>query len=753
MLETALDALPEEESDVSERYRPMSHFGDYQLLEEIGRGGQGIVYRARQTSLSRIVALKVIGVGSWATEKHLKRFQLEAQGAASLDCPGVVPIYETGLQTGVCYYTMKLMEGGALASIAQLPTRRAAELTARLANILGYAHEHGILHRDIKPGNILFDAKGQPHLADFGLARLVEGETNITLSDEVLGTPAYMAPEQAGGRTDAISSATDIYGLGVVLYQLLAGRLPFTGNTRYEITRSVIELAPPRPRSFNQSVDRDLEIICLKCLEKDPNHRYDSALALAEDLERWLRGEPIKARPAGMIRRSYKLLRRNPVPTASALAVLLIVAILLGAKATGRKTSPTRDTAALELFTRAHKLFVGAPNSNSGRQDMIEAASLLNQAIARDRGFVEAYCQLAWVDGQLYLLGHDHSPARLAQAEAAAQMALRLRPNAGEARLARAQILYRGHLDYDGALAELERAAIALPNDPRSHQLKGYVLRRMGRHEEALRELERSVALDPRNTEVLGQLSLSYIRLRRYADARANCDRILALDPNNVEALMTRAYLPTLVTADTTPWHDAIESVRLNHPAEVRRIADSWLMCALYERAAAWAEEALIAAGDNTPINSGPIHFNRPFAEAIIAHLEKDEPKAQAAFRVARAEQEKVIAAQPDYAPALCVLGMIDAALGRKEEALREGRQAIELLPPEKDALVGSTLVSYSAMLAAWVGERDLAFEQLAKVIHYPGVTDYGELKLSPFWDPLRDDPRFERIVASFAPQ
>src|SRR6266404_2575419 len=221
----------------SNRPKTFANFGDYELLEEIGRGGQGVVYRARQKSLNRTVALKVIGLGHWATEAHLKRFRREAQAAASLDHSGIVPIYEVGERDGSCYFSMKLVEGGQLDEVAKresVPIRRAVELIAKVAHTVHYAHEHSILHRDIKPGNILLDQKGEPHLTDFGLARLVETESTVTRTMEVLGTPSYMAPEQAVGDNAAISSVTDVYGLGAVLYQLLTGQPPFAGGTTYE---------------------------------------------------------------------------------------------------------------------------------------------------------------------------------------------------------------------------------------------------------------------------------------------------------------------------------------------------------------------------------------------------------------------------------------------------------------------------------------------------------------------------------------
>jgi len=309
----------------------LGELGDYELLEEVGRGGQGVVFRARQKSLNRIVALKVISLGQWASKAHLKRFRLEAEAAARLEHPGIVPIHEVGERDGSCYFSMKFVEGGQLDEVARrepMPIRRAVELIAKVARTVHYAHEHGILHRDIKPGNILLDAKGEPHLTDFGLARLVESESSVTQTLDVLGTPSYMAPEQAVGNNSAITSATDVYGLGAVFYQLLTGQPPFAGGATYETIKLLLDSEPRPPQLLNPKIDRDLSTICLKCLEKDPKRRYSSALALAEDLERWLKHEPIQARHTGVFVRGKKWVRRNPT---SALLATSLVALAAAA--------------------------------------------------------------------------------------------------------------------------------------------------------------------------------------------------------------------------------------------------------------------------------------------------------------------------------------------------------------------------------------------------------------------------------------
>ena len=273
-------------------------------------------------------------MGHWATEAHLKRFRREAEAAASLEHPCIVPIYEVGERDGSCYFSMKFIEGGQLDEVVRrtpMPIRQAAELIAKVARTVHYAHEHGILHRDIKPGNILLDQKGEPHLTDFGLARLVETESTVTRTLEVLGTPSYMAPEQAVGNNTKLTSATDVYGLGAVLYQLLTGQPPFAGGTTYETVKLLLETEPRQPRLLNPKVDRDLSAICLKCLEKDPKRRYSSALALAEDLEHWLKHEPIRAKRSGFFTHTRKWVRRNP---STAVLVTLLVALAVGLSVT-----------------------------------------------------------------------------------------------------------------------------------------------------------------------------------------------------------------------------------------------------------------------------------------------------------------------------------------------------------------------------------------------------------------------------------
>ncbi len=319
--------------------------GDYEMQEEIARGGMGVVYRARHRRLNRVVALKMVAAPHLAEEAAARRFRAEADAAASLDHPNIVPIYEVGEADGRLFYAMKLVEGGSLAlKLAEAkkqparegtgPARDSARMVATVARAIHHAHQRGILHRDLKPGNILLDARGEPHVTDFGLAKNLEDHHNcLTLSGAALGTPNYMAPEQARGGSKQLTTAADVYSLGAILYEMLASEPPFRSPTPLETMRRVVEEEPKRPSTINLLADRDLETICLKCLEKEPHRRYDSAAELADDLERWLRNEPIQARRSSPWERAAKWSRRHPAWAAfiglAAIAPAIIIAILL----------------------------------------------------------------------------------------------------------------------------------------------------------------------------------------------------------------------------------------------------------------------------------------------------------------------------------------------------------------------------------------------------------------------------------------
>jgi serine/threonine protein kinase/tetratricopeptide (TPR) repeat protein len=872
--------------------------GDYQILEEIGCGGIGVVYRTRHRR--RIVALKRILPYHADSRDTLLRFQREAETAASLVHPNILPIYEVSeCDDGLPFFSMKFAGGGSLLDAApalRSEPRRAVALMAKVARAVQYAHGQGILHRDLKPGNILLDGRGEPLVSDFGLVKCLEPTSNLTRTLTAFGAPDYVAPEQvdpAGAGSGKLGPSADVYSLGAILFDLLTGRPPFLGEHALKVIQQASEKPAPKLRTLVRGLDRDLETICAKCLEREPGARYRSAGALAEDLERWLEGQPIAARPLSPSALVWRWTQRNSV-VAGIAALLMALGLVAGAMmwkggaasplattgiavlpfeslsddkedaifadgvqddiltklasirdlrvisrtsvmryrgkrnireigkalgvshilegdvsrsrgsprvhlnarlidtltgaviwaeeydrdlnglfavqsevaqkvadrlrariSTAEKLAveqpPTTDLAAFDLYNQAKNLLTLRLSSGL-KANLLQAVDLLNQAVARDSSFLQAYCQLAYAHDQLYFLGFDHTPARLALAETAIERAFRLRPDAGETHLAHARNLYHGQLDYGGALAELNVARQTLPNDARIFRMMGYIQRRQGRWQESTQNLERASDLDPRNTETLQQIALSYGVLNRYADEKSVLDRALAIDPNDLDTKIALAALQFHWKADTQPMHQTIDLIRTANSAALSNAADEWLNCALAERDVAAVKDVLNTI-DDTPLTDYSVHPTRLVIEGVIARITKNDGDARALFTAARTEQEETVQAQPNYGPALCVLGLIDAGLGRKEEALRQGRRAVELVPVEKDALVGPTMIKYLAMISAWIGDKDLACEQLAIAIRPPSTISYGQLKLLPFWDPLRGDPRFEAIVASLAPK
>jgi TolB-like protein/class 3 adenylate cyclase/Tfp pilus assembly protein PilF len=412
---------------------------------------------------------------------------------------------------------------------------------------------------------------------------------------------------------------------------------------------------------------------------------------------------------------------------------------------------PTADLAAYDLYAHAKTLIDNALLSET-RKDLFEALQLLDEAVKSDPSFFLAYYELANVNDQIYQLGLDRTPARLALADAAIQSLLRLRPGAGETHLALARHFYFGYLDYDRARGELTAAQQALPNNAEAFVLAAYIDRRQGRWEDSTRNFEHAAELDPRSTAILQQLSLNYENLRRYADRTSVLDRALTIAPNDVILRMQRAGVPLSWRADPKPLHTTIQTILAENPNAANIVAEYWLPLALYERDSAAAETALAALPPGG-CREVDILFPNSWCEALVAQIRGDQQAARAAFTKARTELEKMLRDQPDYAEAICELGVVDAALGNKEDAIRAGRRAVEIMPVSKNAIEGPALIKYLALIYAWTGDKESALKWLEKAVKLPGFLSYGQLRLDSKWDPLRGDPRFEKIVASLAPR
>ncbi|MEY2496767.1 MAG: eukaryotic-like serine/threonine-protein kinase [Verrucomicrobiota bacterium] len=902
-------ALANSDSTSSDPTTPLSGagvrvVGGYEIEGELGRGGMGVVYRAWQRNLNRVVALKMLS--GYYGPAELKRFFAEAETTAGLHHTNMVHIYDVGEHEGAPFFAMEFVEGGSLADrlrAEMMPPRETARLLISVARALEFAHQNHVVHRDMKPANILLDRQGVPKVTDFGIAKRLTAESALTLSGAIIGTPVYMAPEQARGTSRDVGAAADIYSLGAILYEMLAGRPPFLPEeSDTSINVRVITETPVSPAWHRPGIPRDLETICLKCLAKEPRERYLSAAALADDLQRFLDDQPIVGRrtshffrKAGRKLPAYLAvialialgiflfpyvrtkLAKNPsssadttapASTGKSIAVLpfenrsaseenafftdgvqdeirtdlakvadlkvisrttvmqykttaarnlpeiaqslkvthilegsvqrasnrVRVAVqLIDARADSQlwaehydrplddvfaiqseiakaiveqlrarispsekaaiEKPPTTNIAAYDLYNRS-KAFI-ATSSFGGRfvDDLSRAARLLDEAVALDPQFVVAYCELAGVHDYIYFYGADHTPARLALAGAALQSALKLEPNSTEAHLARAGHLFRGYFDYDGARTELAIVRRTLPNDPRVFELTGYIDRRQGRQKEGLENLERALELDPRNFGLLQQISLSYGAFRRYPETVSVLDRALAVVPADVgqDTKVARAQVNLDWQADTRPLHAVFEKIIAENPAAAAGSADNWLYLALCERDPTAAGRALTALGNNT-FGPDAILFSPKFGEGLIARMQGNAAAAKAAFTAARAQQEEAIRSQGEYGPALCVLGVIDAGLGRKEDALREGRRAVELVPLEKDALNGVRVREFLAVIYGWTGEKALACQQLSTTLQLPASVSYGELRLHPYWDPLRGEACFEKIVTSLAP-
>ena len=391
--------------------------------------------------------------------------------------------------------------------------------------------------------------------------------------------------------------------------------------------------------------------------------------------------------------------------------------------------------------------------STRQKEDLFQAVELLDQAVARDPSFFDAYCQLAGAHDRIYFGAFDHTDARLKLSETVIQSIQRLQPERGETHLALAQHYYYAYRDYDRARQELVLAHLTLPNESRIPLLAGYIDRRQGRWEKALEEMTQALELNPRDFSVLEQIALTYEALGRYKEMAATLDRTLAIAPNDVPSRVRRAVVDLENRADPKPFETTIDAILADDANAALGFVNPWLLVVLREHDSAGVEHALSNMGDGGCFDEN-IPFPNGWCEGLAAWVRGDESTARAAFENARKELTEKVHSQPDYAAALCALGVVDALLGNKEDAIREGERAVELTPVSRNAIEGATLVRYLAVIYAWAGEKDRAVQRLAETTYLPAShISYGYLRLHPLWDPLRGDPRFEAIVASLAPK
>ncbi|MGA7274701.1 MAG: protein kinase, partial [Candidatus Udaeobacter sp.] len=862
----------------------LGELGDYELLEEVGRGGQGVVFRARQKSLNRTVALKVISLGQWASEAHLKRFRREAEAAASLDHPSIVPIYEVGERDGSCYFSMKFVEGGQLDEVVRrkpMSIRQAAELIAKVARTVHYAHEHGIVHRDIKPGNILVDVKGEPHLTDFGLARLVETESTMTRTMEVLGTPSYMAPEQAGGNNPAgpgLTTATDVYGLGAVLYQLLTGHPPFAGGTTYETIKLLLDTEPRQPRLWNRKIGRDLSAICLKCLEKDPKRRYPSAVALAEDLEHWLKHEPIHAKRSGFFTHVRKWVRRNPTsallvaslialasaigwnvwkselisrPTTKGIAVLpfenlshdpdyayfadgiqeeiltrlasiadlkvisrtstqryeskprnlpeiakqLGVANILegsvqktanqvrvnvqlvNAQTNSQLWAETYDRKLTDIFSvesdvakavadqlqaeltgREEQALAVKSTTNPEAYDAylrglaytlktlptaanaIAAQKYLREAVRLDPKFALSWALLSYVDARGYTTQSLQPTVALCEeARQAADTALTLQPDLGEAVLAKGSYYYNCLKDYDKAVRYFEQAHQLLPNSSRIPQSLAYVARRRGQWDKSESYFNEAEKLDPRNVYLLTQHAATYTYRRRFPEALRKLDEVLNITPDDVDALTLKA---SIAQAEGDLPRASALLAPLHPGADDSGAVETQLYQAILERRPASIIPRLMELLAQPDPALGYINGGLRFWLGWAQEAAGDHAAAQETWRQARSELESFLKDQPDNYTLIGYLALTNMGLGDKAAALAFSEQAVAANPIEKDPLTGPFPIEILARVAAQMGEPDRAIAALQKLLSVPYAGVVGNIPLTSAL--LRLDPMFD---------
>jgi len=876
--------------------------GNYEILEEIARGGMGVVYRARQRHSRRLVALKRILSYHADSRATLERFRREAEAAASLDHPNILPIYEVSESEGLPFFSMKYAAGGSLRDAAaafRSNPKACVALLAKVSRATEHAHRQGILHRDLKPGNILLDSRGEPLVSDFGLAKWLDTSTDLTRTLTVFGTPGYIAPEQCDGAAAHLTPAADVYSLGAVLFDLLTGRPPFLGEHALAVIKQAAQKPAPKLSTLISTADRDLETICARCLEREPAARYQSAAALADDLGCWLEAKPIKARRILAPARVWRWSRRNPKLVGTAAACLLLgaasiwlfrradvtphivapeksIAVLpfenlssdkenayfaegiqdeiltrlskiadlkvisrmstryynsapenlseiarrlgvahvlegsvqksgdtvrvsvqlikasdnlhlwadtfdrrltdifsvesevaktiadqLRVKVTGREeevidAKPTNDPEAYDAYLRglAYSLKTASSSANS-----LGAQKYLKEAVRLDPKFALSWALLSMVEARGYLtLTLQPTVALREEIRQAAETALALQPDLGEAVLAKGSYYYSCLKDYDTAVRYFDQARHLLPNSSRIPELLAYVERRRGEWDRSESYFKQAERLDPRNPSLLGQHAQSYIALRRFPEALRKLDQVLNITPDDMDTLVYKAGVAqaegdlSRATTLLAPLHpNADDSIAL----------ETQVYQAILERRPSVViprlSEIVAKLDPALGYYNGELRFYLGWAQEVVG----DHIAAQESWRQARSELEVFLKEQPENYEIIGYLALSNSGLGDKGAALSLAERAMAVIPIEKDAIDGCIAIEILARVAAQVGEPDRAIGTLQKLLSIPSSGPLASsmpltpalLRLDPMFDPLRNDQRFQKLIASVPPK
>ncbi|MEJ2719982.1 MAG: protein kinase [bacterium] len=857
----------------------------YKIIEKLGEGGMGVVYKAEDIKLKRTVALKFLSPQAVGVEEDKARLIHEAQVAAALNHPNICTVHEIDEYDDLPFIAMECVEGESLkAKIKSGPLgiNEAVGIAVEIAKGLQEAHNKGIIHRDIKSSNIMLTAAGRVKVMDFGLAKS-SGGTQLTRSGTTMGTVAYMSPEQARG--GGVDHRSDIWSLGVVLFEMVAGRLPFRGDHEQAVLYSIVNEEAKPITDFVTGVPTELDTVFRKCLAKDPGDRYQTVAAFIDDLGRFRDAQKPGTRQLPSKRREGRSTRRWPWIVAAAVVIAATIAIWprlfpathprqnpkrsmlvvlpfenLGspedeyfadgiteeltarlAKIEGlgviartsaiqyKNTSKTIDQIGKELnvqyvlegtirwereggsrsrirvtpqlirvsdathlwadiyqrdmtgifevqadiagkvadalniklldITReaievkptdnleAYNAYLQGmevlhlPDYRWEAQEF--AIQMFERAVDLDPEFTAAYVQLSIANSGQYMLGYDRTDTRIARSEAAVDRALELEPDNPEVHMALAYYYYWCHGEYDLALKHFAIAENGLPNE--SDVLKGvaFILRRRGQYEEAVAKLKTALEISPQDADIAMNLGETLTPMRRYEEAEKYLKLSIALAPGQIASYQYLGWTYRMWNGDTVKPRELLEEI----PLPKEQLVLGWYLQNVFERDYSAALDQLTMVSTVKPFIAQWWFYPKAMLEGIVHRLAGDAEKAEAAFETARDELEAMIVSQPDDARIHSALGITYAGLGRKEDAIREGKLAMELLPVSKDAFIGPRRVEDLALIYTMVGEYEAALDTIEYMLSIPGYFSLGLLRLDPRWDPLRDHPRYRKLM------